>query len=265
MREEAALSRRSARCCASRRTSTRAAARAGGGAAVGPLRHAAAQHRAARCCPITTSTSPIGTTRATCRSPTAASASTTMSTTSSSSCEAIGARRARARGLPALRAGARGRAVMAQAGNPAQPRSMTLMAGPIDTRVNPTKVNELAKASRSTWFEKNLIARGADALPGRGPQGLSRLRAARRLHVHEHRPPRQGAPRAVRAPGQGRAREGRRHQGVLRRVFRGARPRGRVLPGDGAVRVPGAPAAEGRARHGAASRSIRAPSAAPRC
>src|SRR6516164_6239403 len=27
-------------------------------------------------------------------------------------------------------------AVMAQAGNPAQPRSMTLMAGPIDTRVN---------------------------------------------------------------------------------------------------------------------------------
>ncbi len=42
-------------------------------------------------------------------------------------------------------------AVMAQAGNPAQPRSMTLMAGPIDTRVNPTKVNELAKKqSRST-------------------------------------------------------------------------------------------------------------------
>src|SRR5215468_3353812 len=36
-------------------------------------------------------------------------------------------------------------AVMAQAGNPAQPRSMTLMAGPVDTRINPTKVNELAK------------------------------------------------------------------------------------------------------------------------
>src|SRR5271163_608091 len=36
-------------------------------------------------------------------------------------------------------------AVMAQHNNPAQPRSMTLMAGPIDTRVNPTKVNELAK------------------------------------------------------------------------------------------------------------------------
>lgn len=34
--------------------------------------------------------------------------------------------------------------VMAQRDNPAAPRSMTLMAGPIDTRVNPTKVNELA-------------------------------------------------------------------------------------------------------------------------
>src|SRR6202046_986497 len=35
-------------------------------------------------------------------------------------------------------------AVMAQAGNPAQPRSMTLMAGTIAPRGNPTKVNELA-------------------------------------------------------------------------------------------------------------------------
>src|SRR5262245_27512437 len=39
-------------------------------------------------------------------------------------------------------------AIMAQAGNPAQPQSMTLMAGPIDARINPTKVNELA-TSRS--------------------------------------------------------------------------------------------------------------------
>jgi poly(3-hydroxybutyrate) depolymerase len=49
-------------------------------------------------------------------------------------------------------------AVMAQGNNPAQPRSMTLMAGPIDTRVNPTKVNELAKGKPIEWFEKNLIA-----------------------------------------------------------------------------------------------------------
>lgn len=49
-------------------------------------------------------------------------------------------------------------AVMAQDANPAQPRSMTLMAGPIDTRINPTKVNELATARPISWFEKNLIA-----------------------------------------------------------------------------------------------------------
>ncbi len=49
-------------------------------------------------------------------------------------------------------------AVMAEDGNAAQPRSMTLMAGPIDCRVNPTKVNELANSKPIEWFEKNLIA-----------------------------------------------------------------------------------------------------------
>lgn len=49
-------------------------------------------------------------------------------------------------------------AVMAQHDNPAQPLSMTLMAGPVDTRVSPTKVNELATSKPLDWFEKNLIA-----------------------------------------------------------------------------------------------------------
>ena len=66
---------------------------------------------------------------------------------------------------------------------------MTLMAGPIDTRVNPTKVNELAKGKPIDWFEKNLIASGAGALRRGRAQGLSGLRAARRLHEHEHRAP----------------------------------------------------------------------------
>jgi len=48
-------------------------------------------------------------------------------------------------------------ALMAQEENPAQPRSMTLMAGPIDTRVSPTKVNELAMQHPIEWFERNLI------------------------------------------------------------------------------------------------------------
>ena len=50
-------------------------------------------------------------------------------------------------------------AVMAQDNHPAQPRSLTLMAGPIDTRVNPTRVNELANSKPIDWFEQNLIAR----------------------------------------------------------------------------------------------------------
>ncbi len=49
-------------------------------------------------------------------------------------------------------------AAMAQGGHPAQPLSLTLMAGPIDCRINPTKVNELATAQPIDWFESRLIA-----------------------------------------------------------------------------------------------------------
>ncbi|MDP3245727.1 MAG: polyhydroxyalkanoate depolymerase [Polaromonas sp.] len=48
-------------------------------------------------------------------------------------------------------------AVMAEDDNPAQPRSLTLMAGPVDCRVNPTEVNRLATSKPIEWFEKNLI------------------------------------------------------------------------------------------------------------
>jgi poly(3-hydroxybutyrate) depolymerase len=47
--------------------------------------------------------------------------------------------------------------IMAQSNSRAQPRSMTLMAGPIDTRLSPTKVNQLAKEHSIDWFEQNLI------------------------------------------------------------------------------------------------------------
>jgi poly(3-hydroxybutyrate) depolymerase len=48
--------------------------------------------------------------------------------------------------------------LMAADDHPLQPASMTLMAGPIDTRINPTKVNELAKSKPYEWFEDNLIS-----------------------------------------------------------------------------------------------------------
>jgi polyhydroxyalkanoate depolymerase len=62
-------------------------------------------------------------------------------------------------------------AVMAQGGHPAVPRSLTLMAGPIDARINPTKVNELATSKSITWFERNLIA----SVPWRYPGAFRRV------------------------------------------------------------------------------------------
>ena len=49
-------------------------------------------------------------------------------------------------------------ALMAEDHDAAQPRSLTLMAGPVDCRVNPTGVNELAVSKPIEWFEKNLIS-----------------------------------------------------------------------------------------------------------
>ncbi|HEX9462473.1 MAG TPA: polyhydroxyalkanoate depolymerase [Alphaproteobacteria bacterium] len=50
-------------------------------------------------------------------------------------------------------------AIMAEDANPAQPASLTLMAGPVDTRVNPTQVNRLATSRPIEWFKYNLISR----------------------------------------------------------------------------------------------------------
>ena len=80
-------------------------------------------------------------------------------------------------------------AVMAAAGNSAQPRSMTLMAGPIDTRVNPTKVNVLAQSKPIDWFEQNLIARVPQRYPGAGRRvypGFVQLGAFMSMNLDRH-------------------------------------------------------------------------------
>lgn len=48
-------------------------------------------------------------------------------------------------------------AIMAAHDDPCQPATLTLMGGPIDTRRNPTKVNELAGQRPIEWFAKNVI------------------------------------------------------------------------------------------------------------
>ena len=79
--------------------------------------------------------------------------------------------------------------VMAQADNPAQPRSLTLMAGPIDTRINPTKVNELAKTHDIGWFEKNLIGQVPRRYGGAGRMvypGFVQLTAFMSMNIERH-------------------------------------------------------------------------------
>jgi poly(3-hydroxybutyrate) depolymerase len=48
---------------------------------------------------------------------------------------------------------------------------MTLVAGPNDTRINPTKVDDLAVAVPLAWFESSLI----DRVPMRFPGAMRRV------------------------------------------------------------------------------------------
>jgi poly(3-hydroxybutyrate) depolymerase len=48
-------------------------------------------------------------------------------------------------------------AIMCEDNHPSRPATLTLMAGPIDTRIQPTKVNDFAKSKPINWFEDNLI------------------------------------------------------------------------------------------------------------
>ncbi|MDE0779511.1 MAG: polyhydroxyalkanoate depolymerase [Alphaproteobacteria bacterium] len=49
-------------------------------------------------------------------------------------------------------------ALMEEDNHPAIPASLTLMAGPIDTRVSPNAVNKFATSHPIEWFEKNVVS-----------------------------------------------------------------------------------------------------------
>jgi poly(3-hydroxybutyrate) depolymerase len=55
--------------------------------------------------------------------------------------------------VPALAA----TALMAQDREACQPRSLSLLGGPVDTRISPTVVNDLATDNPYSWFENNVI------------------------------------------------------------------------------------------------------------
>ncbi|WP_267355185.1 MULTISPECIES: polyhydroxyalkanoate depolymerase [unclassified Methylobacterium] len=80
-------------------------------------------------------------------------------------------------------------AAMAQAKDAAAPRSMTLMAGPVDCRINPTGVNELANSKPITWFEQNLIATVPNRHKGAGRRvypGFMQVSAFMSMNAKRH-------------------------------------------------------------------------------
>lgn len=58
--------------------------------------------------------------------------------------------------------------LMASAKDPALPKSMVMMGGPIDTRESPTQVNRLAENKPFEWFEEKLIHIVPSNYPGAG-------------------------------------------------------------------------------------------------
>jgi poly(3-hydroxybutyrate) depolymerase len=64
--------------------------------------------------------------------------------------------------VPAIMAVAR----MEADGDPATPRSLTMMGGPVDTRRSPTQVNELAERRGVDWFKSHCIVKVPPPNPG---------------------------------------------------------------------------------------------------
>jgi polyhydroxyalkanoate depolymerase len=80
-------------------------------------------------------------------------------------------------------------AVLAQDGGAVQPASLTLMAGPIDARVAPTKVNELAQERPIEWFRSTTIGIVPDKFEGAGRRvypGFLQLCAFMSMNAERH-------------------------------------------------------------------------------
>nr|WP_249221268.1 polyhydroxyalkanoate depolymerase [Cupriavidus sp. KK10] len=88
-------------------------------------------------------------------------------------------------GVPVLCAVAQ----MAEDNEQVQPRSMTLIAAPIDTRVSPTAVDQFARQHSLAWFEANVIERVPAGYPGNGRRvypGFLQLAGFVSMNVAQH-------------------------------------------------------------------------------
>ena len=61
-------------------------------------------------------------------------------------------------------------ALMAEDGDPCIPRSLTLMAGPVDARVNPNAINAFSETHSIDWFARHMISRVPARYAGAGRQ-----------------------------------------------------------------------------------------------
>ena len=80
-------------------------------------------------------------------------------------------------------------ALMSEDEHPATPASLTLMAGPIDCRIEPTAVNQLATTKPIEWFEQNLISRVPWRFAGGGRRvypGFVQLSAFMSMNKERH-------------------------------------------------------------------------------
>mgnify|MGYP006283134613 CR=1 FL=1 len=79
--------------------------------------------------------------------------------------------------------------LLAQHDDPAQPASLTLIASPIDTRINPNRVNEFAMDKPYHYFEKYLIHDVPGSYPGAGRKvypGFVQLGAFMSMNMTNH-------------------------------------------------------------------------------
>jgi poly(3-hydroxybutyrate) depolymerase len=80
-------------------------------------------------------------------------------------------------------------AVMAKAKDPATPKSITLMAGPIDTSINPNELNKYASDKDLSWFENNVIMTVPNRFPGAGRKvypGFIQLASFMSMNIESH-------------------------------------------------------------------------------
>lgn len=80
-------------------------------------------------------------------------------------------------------------AIMSAAKNPNTPASTTLIAGPVDTSVNPSAVNDYASTRDFEWFERNVIFDVPPGFIGEGQQvypGFMQLSGFLSLNINDH-------------------------------------------------------------------------------